>query len=128
TEQRQAWRAQAVEVLGGADAVDSMALGALSREPERPVRVDDVWVEAAAQQVVKAVESRRATWQVWHVRAEAQRRVRDAGLAAGESEQAVDRVVERALTGGSVSLARPDDGLEPPALRRRDGASVYTVA
>ncbi|MDC5696309.1 relaxase domain-containing protein [Intrasporangium calvum] len=129
TEQRQAWRAQAIEVLGGADALDTMAHDALSREPERAVRVDDAWVEAAAQQVVKAVESRRATWQVWHVRAEAQRRVRAAGLAAGESEQAVDRVVEQALTGGSVSLARPDDGLvEPPALRRRDGASVYTVA
>ena len=129
TEQRQAWRAQAVEVLGGADAIDSMALGALSREPERAVRVDDAWVESAAQQVVKAVEARRATWQVWHVRAEAQRRVRVGGLAAGESAQAVDRVVEQALTGGSVSLARPDDGLvEPPALRRRDGASVYTVA
>ena len=129
TEQRQAWRAQAIEVLGGPDQLDSMALRALSREPERPVRVDDAWVEAAAQQVVEAVEARRATWQLWHVRAEAQRRVRAAGLAAGESERAVDRVVERVLTGGSVSLARPDDGLvEPPALRRRDGASVYTVA
>ena len=129
TEQRQAWRAQAIEVLGGADAVDVMALGALSREPERAVRVDDAWIQGTAEQVVKAVESRRATWQVWHVRAEAQRRVRAAGLAAGESEQAVDRVVKQALTGGSVSLARPDDGLvEPPVLRRRDGSSVYTVA
>ena len=129
TEQRQAWRAQAIEVLGGPDELEAMACGALSRDTERAVRVDGAWVEATAQQVVKAVESRRATWQVWHVRAEAQRRVRPAGLAAGESAQAVDRVVEQALAGCSVSLARPDDGLvDPPALRRRDGASVYTVA
>ena len=44
-------------------------------------------------------------------------------------ERVVERVVEQALSCCSVSLARPDDGVvEPPALRRRDGSSVYRVA
>ncbi|GAB3821905.1 hypothetical protein GCM10028820_31450 [Tessaracoccus terricola] len=82
-----------------------------------------------AREVVAAVESSRATWQVWHLRAEASRRVR---------EHASDPVVVERLTmelvRESVGLCLPldevrgDGVVEPLVLRRRDGASVYTVA
>ncbi len=128
-EQRATWRAQAIEVLGSTTAIDAMIRAALTRTVLPHTIVDEAWVAATATRVVAAVEARRATWQTWHIRAEAQRQVRAAHVPGTEQEAAVDRVVESALSGSSVSLARPGDGLiEPPVLRRRDGASVYTVA
>jgi hypothetical protein len=32
------------------------------------------WVKDAASRVLAAMEERRSTWQIWHVRAEAQRK------------------------------------------------------
>jgi hypothetical protein len=75
------------------------------------------------------LQARRSTWQVWHVRAEAQRRVRAANLPADQ--------VERSWTCSStrswhhrVGADHPpqDDVAEPAELRRRDGSSVYEVA
>ena len=44
-------------------------------------------------------------------------------------DQLVQLLVDEVLQIGSISLARPDDGIgEPTALRRADGSSVYTVA
>jgi AAA domain len=44
-------------------------------------------------------------------------------------DRLVDDVVAEVLNARSVSLARPNDGMiEPAALRRSDGSSVYTVA
>jgi len=129
SEQRTTWREQAVEVLGGEDAIDTMVRGALSPATGPVPSVDGEWFRGAAERVMTAVESRRATWQVWHVRAEAQRQVRAAGVPKDQSDELVDRLVHEVLTGRSVSLARTSDGiLEPPQLRRRDGSSVYTVA
>ena len=75
------------------------------------------------------MEERRSTWQIWHVRAEAQRQVRAVELQAEQSERLVDLLVGDVLGNLSVSLARPNDGItEPAVLRRSDGTSVYTVA
>jgi hypothetical protein len=79
--------------------------------------------------VLAALERRRSTWQSWHVRAEAHRQVRAAEVSSEMVDRLVDDVVAEVLNARSVSLARPDDGnIEPAALRRSDGSSVYTVA
>ena len=90
---------------------------------------DPGWVADTAGRVLEEVEARRSTWQTWHVRAEAQRQVRAANPDPDLVETLVDQVVDQVLVARSVSLARPEPGIvEPAPLRRRDGASVYTVA
>jgi hypothetical protein len=91
--------------------------------------VDAEWLTATAEKVLEAVEERRSTWQSWHVRAEAQRHVRAAEIAADQVDQLVELLVTEVLHTQSISLTRQDDGItEPGALRRIDGSSVYTVA
>ena len=76
------------------------------------------------------MEERRSTWQVWHVHAEAQRQVRAAPAPAGPGRAGSSTCWSPRCSGtGRCRLARPDDGIiEPAALRRPDGTSVYTVA
>jgi hypothetical protein len=129
TEQRQAWLIQAGEVLGGPQAVQHMVRAALQPNPVTGTLVNARWVKEAASRVLAAMEERRSTWQIWHVRAEAQRQVRAVELPAEQSARLVDLLVGEALQNLSVSLAPPNDGItEPAMLRRTDGASVYTVA
>src|SRR5680860_540229 len=85
------------------------------------------WIQGAAATVVAALEEHRATWQVWHVRAEAERQARAAAVPLRELDSAVDRVVEHTLTRCSIPLGVPDPVAEPVALRRPDGSSVYDV-
>ena len=128
-EQRTAWRAQAEAILGGPAGVAGMIRAALSAGRESsPVRVDNAWVQQAATQVLAQVQARRSTWQVWHVRAEADRQIRPATLTAKDVDVVLDLVVDAALE-SSVRLSPAGDGLtEPDALRRSDGASMYEVA
>ena len=75
------------------------------------------------------MEASRSTWQMWHVRAEAQRQVRTIDLPAEHAAALVDLLVDEVLDRRSVALAAPRDGIEEPeVLRRVDGSSVYTVA
>ena len=134
-EQRQAWAEQAEEVLGGAQGVTAMVTAALSagRAAEAvtasSVTVDAAWVRTTAVRVRDEVQARRATWQVWHLRAEAHRQVRAANLPAAQVETVVDLVTDEAATVASVRLTRTGDGIDEPAeLRRTDGSSVYEVA
>jgi ATP-dependent exoDNAse (exonuclease V) alpha subunit len=91
--------------------------------------VDAEWVAATAKRVLAAVEERRSTWQSWHVRAEAHRRVRAAEIDTDKVAQLLELLVDEVLQTRSVSLTPPDDGItEPETLRRVDGSSVYTVA
>ncbi|WP_245618483.1 MobF family relaxase [Knoellia aerolata] len=129
-EQRQVWRKQAEEVLGGPSGVAAMLGNMLTpgRTTEH-VSVDEAWVRATALQVRDEVQARRATWQVWHLRAEAERQVRTAALPAEHVEAVVDIVTDHALTVCSVRLTPTGDGVpEPSMLRRADGSSVYGVA
>ena len=65
---------------------------------------------------------------MWHVRAEAQRQIRNAEVPVGRASALVDLLVDEVLDGRSVALAAPRDGVdEPQALRRMNGSSVYTV-
>ena len=90
---------------------------------------DAHWVAQTADRVLAAMEETRSTWQMWHVRAEAQRHVRTVDVPAEQANTLVDLLVDEVLDHRSVALAAPPDGIEEPdALRRVDGSSVYTVA
>ncbi len=129
-DQRAAWHSEATGVLGGDRRLRRMLRVAFHPAATKPERVDSAWVAAATDRVVSAVESRRATWQEWHVRAEALRQVRGLGLPAADLDRLVDLLVDQVLTDRSVPIRRPaaDAIAEPQVLRRRDGASVYTIA
>jgi conjugative relaxase-like TrwC/TraI family protein len=128
-EQHATWHAQAADTLGGPEAVSAMINTALHPTPAPRSSIDGAWVSKTAAQVLAAIECRRSTWQSWHVRAEVQRHIRAAEVPIVMANRLVDDVVAEVLTIRSVSLARPDDSMiEPAALRRSDGSSVYTVA
>jgi hypothetical protein len=90
--------------------------------------LDAGWLETAADRVLAAMEERRSTWQIWHVRAEAQRYIRAADVSTTQANRLLDLLVGEVLSSRSISLARPDTVVEPKALQRSGGASVYTVA
>jgi conjugative relaxase-like TrwC/TraI family protein len=127
-EQRARWRGEAIAVLADPAALDAMmrhVLGAGSR----PVGLSDEQVRATAQQVIDRVQADRATWQRWHVLAETQRALRRYAVPLAELDATVDAIVATALDECSIVLPAPDAlDAEPDALRRSDGASVYTVA
>ena len=128
-EQRATWQAEAEAVLGGRGAVKAMVRWALSPRPAAGVTVDAAWVAETADRVLAEMEEHRSTWQMWHVRAEAQRCVRTTDVRTHSTDALVDLLVDEVLHSRSVSLAAPDDGIrEPELLRRVDGSSVYTVA
>ena len=135
-EQRATWRAQAEDVVGSGDALQRMVAGVLRPTTTRAATHpgNPGWVEAAAARTLAALQRDRSTWQVWHVRAEAQRQVRGAGASTDASEHAVQSLVVEVLQRRSVALRtveRTSDGrplLEPEQLRRADGTSVYRVA
>jgi hypothetical protein len=102
---------------------------ALHPNPIAGTPVNAEWVQDAAGRVLAVMEEHRSTWQIWHVRAEAQRQVRAVELQAAQSARLVDLLIGDVLGNLSVSLARPNDGItEPAVLRRSDGTSVYSVA
>ncbi len=116
-------------MLGSPEAVDAMVRTALTPPAETAAIVDTRWVVQTASRVVAVMEETRSTWQMWHVRAEAQRQVRTINLPAQQATALVELLVDEVLDRRSVALAAPDDGLEEPeSLRRVDGSSVYTVA
>jgi conjugative relaxase-like TrwC/TraI family protein len=130
TEQRATWHAHAAETLDGPEAVQAMISQVLHPTPAPSSPLDGGWVSRTAGLVLAATEERRSTWQRWHVRAEALRRVRAAEVPSKMVDRLVDDVVAEVLNLRSVSLARPEGAsiAEPAALRRSDGSSVYTVA
>jgi DNA primase catalytic core len=136
-DQRTAWRAEAVQILGSEGAVQEMVDAALGHRHEVQ-NLTDTWVERTAAAVVEAVQAARATWQVWHLRAEASRRARTAGIRPGDLESACDQVVAAAINQHCIAFNNPDPltdaaGAEhagvriPAVLTRADGASVYSL-
>lgn len=127
-ELRQTWRTQALEVLGRTGLHQMLAdtLAGRDRTPPAPT-VDAEWIAARAGELITIVSEQRATWQRHHVRAEALRQVRAHGLA--HDGELVETLTNAALSEKfSVPHARVGDAElgEPAALRRRDGASVYS--
>ena len=96
-----------------------MVSAALHHMPVDQQLLDARWVTATAERVVAVLEEHRATWQIWHVRAESLRQVRGAHLAAGRIDRLVDLIVDEAL---SRSVALPEDvdfirGVVSPAIQ-----------
>jgi ATP-dependent exoDNAse (exonuclease V) alpha subunit len=128
-EQRTTWLSEAATVLGGRSAVESMVRTALAPQPETAPIADSHWVAQTADHILSVIEASRSAWQMWHVRAEAQRQVRTAGVTAQRTGALVDLLVDEVLDRRSIALAAPHDGIEEPdVLRRVDGSSVYTIA
>jgi len=86
------------------------------------------WVGQVAERVMSVLEEHRATWHPWHVWAEGQRQLRGADLSPADLLAVAALIVEASLA-RSLRLTTVEDSAELPAeLRRRDGASVFTVA
>lgn len=127
-EQRHVWRTQAVEVLGR-DGLHKMLAGVLAvpNRARTTAVIDQEWIVARAGELIATVSESRSTWQRHHVRAEALRMVRAHDVA--HDVALVERLTNTALGEAfSVPHARVADAElgEPVALRRRDGASVYS--
>jgi conjugative relaxase-like TrwC/TraI family protein len=128
-EQRATWMNEAATVLGGRAAVASMVQTALTPPADTATIADAHLVAQTADHILTVMENSRATWQMWHVRAEAQRQVRSIDVPGQHAAALVDLLVDEVLHSRSVALALPNDDIEDPeVLRRTDGSSVYTVA
>lgn len=124
-EQRTTWRAEAADVLGSSRAVDEMVVAALRPSGRRERPVSAAWVRTTACRVIEELEAHRATWQIQHVRAEAQRQVRDVAVPADRLPEVVAWVVDEVLRRSQNLSPDLDPVSEPTALRRTDGESVY---
>jgi conjugative relaxase-like TrwC/TraI family protein len=127
-EQRQQWRAQAIQHLGGHAALTGVLGRALSARRQRRPQITAQWIHEQAAAVIQTVAQARSIWQRTHVFAEAQRRVRAAGLAT--DHRVADAITDTALQDPfSIAHARVGDTDlgEPAMLRRRDGSSVYST-
>ncbi|MGE3412917.1 MAG: MobF family relaxase [Dehalococcoidia bacterium] len=106
-DQRTAWLAEAADIIGSEQAVRDMVEDCLGHRTDAQ-DVTDEWVAETAQQVVGRVAEDRATWQVWHLRAEAQRQARAHGVRLPDLDAAVDRVVATAIGEHSIAFNDPD--------------------
>lgn len=128
-EQRAQWRQQAVAVLAqsstSARSPEAMVAAALGtrwgRDAERGVGTPEQWrPHQLAAQVVAVLEETRATWQVWHVRAETLRQLRTAGTSLEDLDERADDVAQLVLDDLSLPVGVHTD-LGEPAVLRRDG-------
>ena len=126
-EQRATWRVQADQHLGP-QAVGQIVRWALTPHPQQAVNLGGEWLGRIAATVTAEVEVSRATWQSWHVRAEALRQLAGLPIAPEQVEPIVDQIVGYVLHTTSFLLDPDDDVAEPDVLRRRDGHSVYQLA
>lgn len=127
-EQRATWRREADAVLG-AGGVATMIARVVSRPTEARFVPIPEWLDQTSARIVAALEAGRATWEEWHVRAEALRQLRGLPIATEHLNGVSSELVARVLEHHSWRID-PDDDLvsEPAALRRLDGHSVYTIA
>lgn len=122
-QQRAAWHREAVAVLG-ASGVDEM-LAQVQRPHAPAVAIDETWIEVTAARMVETMGLARASWNVWHLHAEASRQARRHATNPHEAAQLTDRLLA-AATARCVALDGWNDSIsEPRVLRRSDGASMY---
>lgn len=128
-EQRAQWREQAdahFRAKGAQGGVETMldtvrsTLGPDARSLSEQER-DDL-----AARALRTVEDSRAQWQMVHVRAEVERRIRVAGVSRSALDEHVEDCIDRALSPTrSVRLNRQQILEAPAELRRLDGESQY---
>jgi conjugative relaxase-like TrwC/TraI family protein len=127
-EQRATWLSEAAAVLGSAEAVPSMVRTALAPPAKTATIADSHWIAETADHVITVMETSRSAWQMWHVRAEAQRQVRTVEVPGEHAAALVDLLVDEVLDRRCIAIAAPDGIEEPEGLRRVDGSSAYTIA
>ncbi|OLT43919.1 hypothetical protein BJF86_13240 [Serinicoccus sp. CNJ-927] len=130
-EQRTQWATEARDVLGGHRQVEQMVRRAFEHAPGQAwTYPGQTGLTQRSGEIIDTIQATRGTWQVWHVRAEAQRVARSMNAPAEHAPQLVEDLVNRALNLHSTALPKPRDiaTAEPALLRRRDGTSVYEVA
>jgi DNA primase catalytic core len=106
-DQRATWMTEAAAIIGSEQAVRDMVEDCLGHRSAAQ-DVTDEWVAETAQRVVARVAEDRATWQVWHLRAEAQRQARAYGVRLPDLDAAVDCVVATAIGEHSIAFNAPD--------------------
>ena len=74
-----------------------MVTAACGPQDQNRPRVDAAWMASTASQIVETMQERRSTWQVWHVHAEALRRVRGTNVARSDLDRVVDLLVSQTL-------------------------------
>ncbi|MEV2226333.1 MobF family relaxase [Nocardia vinacea] len=133
-EQRSTWRAEAVALLGGRDALAAMVTTALNPlRAARPAITPD-WVTRTAEHIIEVVSEHRSTWQRHNLRAEIERQLR--GHVNGQDWEQVAEAVLTETISPTLTVARGDPDLAnepelrsvPALLRRRDGSSVHTLS
>ncbi|WP_433521559.1 MobF family relaxase [Nocardia pseudovaccinii] len=133
-EQRSTWRSQAIDLLGGREALSSMLVAVLNPARQKRVAVTTAWINRTAQRVIEVVSEHRSTWQATNLRAEIERQLRG-HIRSRDWQQAAEAVLAETLSLEHV-IARGDPDLTdepelhtvPDLLRRRDGTSVYTTS
>jgi len=116
-DQRQVWRREAAGVLGGDRAVDDLARAVTAgRTRARPgaVTVGRKQVRDIVAATAAVVREHRSTWQVWHVRAEAERQVRAKAPAGADVDRLVERVVKGVLNPRQAIALTPGDAVTVP--------------
>ena len=125
-DQRAAWLAEAAAIIGSEQAVRDMVEDCLGHRPDAQ-DVTDEWVAETAQRVVERVAEDRATWQVWHLRAEAQRQARAHGVRLPDLDAAVDRVVATAIGEHSIAFNDPDPLTHATTATQLSAAQDVTI-
>src|SRR5215211_2786405 len=103
-EQRATWLNEAAAVLGSSEAVASMVRTVLASPAETATIADSHWIARTADRIVAVLEQSRSTWQMWHVRPEAQGQARTIDLPIEQSKWLVDLLVSEVLDHRSVAL------------------------
>ena len=125
-EQRTTWRTQAETVLGPR-GIDRMlhAVQAAAREPRQAVTPE--WVTAVAGEIVEVMGTHRASWNQWHLHAEASRRARERAVSPQQATDLTEQLLTEAL-GLCVPVDTWVDPIQdPPQLRRTTGESMYAT-
>ncbi len=123
-DQRSTWHSEAADLFGER-GLRVMVNTDLNHDQPPRTQITSAWLASTADEVITELESHRATWQSWHMYAEARRQVRDLDLAPGQVADVVEHLVD-AVTTRLFNLTPDLDPItEPAALRRSDGVSVY---
>ena len=132
-EQRDQWLDQASALYAGGAArgderIAKLVTAALGeRQGRTPPPGRGALRQGVAGHVLQTLESSRATWQVWHVKAEALRQARAVEVPLSQLDQFVRDVERHVLDDLSVPVGVPPDLGEPDVLRRPDGQSAYVL-
>jgi ATP-dependent exoDNAse (exonuclease V) alpha subunit len=116
----QEWTTEAQQLLGVPDVAGDLGRRVQAQGIQRSTKsVDDL-----ADEVLRVLSASRSTWNVHHVRGEAQRQSRP--IPTADRDALVERIVTAATDPSrSIRIEAPRTLAEPPELQRADGESVF---